>query len=452
MSAGQASAQPRTAEARGGWNPPTERFDVAVVGAGLAGTAAAYLLAKAGLKVVCVERGDEPGTKNVMGGILYRQPTEKIIPGWWREAPIERPIVEERVWLLTPDSMIQLGFKSLRYAEPPYNAFSVLRVKFDKWFAEKAVAAGALLVTNTVVEDLIREDGRIAGVRTGRENGEVYANVVIAADGVNSLLSKKAGLHPELAPNHVALVTKEVISMTREKIEDRFLLNPNEGATIEMFGDSTMGMLGYGFIYTNRDSLSVGVGALLSDLIRKKVNPNDLMERFKAHPMVKKLLEGGESKEYMAHLIPEGGSAAMPPVHTDGMLVVGDAAGMSNAIYREGSNLALVSAKLAAQTCIEAREKGDYSAQTLSRYKARLDESFVMKDLDLYSRTSRYFQANSELLELYPKILVEAAHEFLCVDSVPKQDKQRAILRRLLAHRPPWKLAQDAVGAFRALT
>jgi electron transfer flavoprotein-quinone oxidoreductase len=428
------------------------KFDVVVVGAGLAGTAAAYLLAKAGLNVVCIERGDEPGTKNVMGGILYRQPTEKIIPGWWRDAPIERPIVEERMWLLTEDSMIQAGFKSLKYADEPYNAFSVLRVKFDKWFADQATAAGALLITNTVVEDVIREDGRIVGVRTGREGGEVYANVVIAADGVNSLLSKKAGLHGELTPDHVALVTKEVVNMTREKIEDRFLLNGNEGATIELFGDSTMGMLGYGFIYTNRDSLSVGVGALLSDLIKNKMNPNDLMERFKNHAMVKKLLDGGESKEYMAHLIPEGGADAMPPVYTDGMLVVGDAAGMSNAIYREGSNLALVSAKLAVQTIVEAHQRGDFSARTLSRYKALLDDSFVMKDLTLYSRTSKYFQANPDFLGRYPELLVNAAHEMFSVDSVPKQDKQRRILRRLMQERAPWQVVKDAVGALRSLT
>jgi len=429
-----------------------QSFDVVVVGAGLAGTAAAYLLAKAGLSVLCIERGDEPGTKNVMGGILYRQPTEKIIPGWWRDAPIERPIVEERLWLLTQDSMVQAGFKSLQYAEEPYNAFSVLRVKFDKWFADKAVAAGALLITNTVVEDVVRENGRIVGVRVGREGGEIRANVVIAADGVNSLLSKKAGLHGELAPNQVALATKEVINMTREKIEDRFLLNPNEGATIELFGDSTMGMLGYGFIYTNRDSLSVGVGALLSDFIRTKVNPNDLMERFKAHPMVRKLLEGGESKEYMAHLIPEGGATVMPPVYTDGMLVVGDAAGMSNAIYREGSNLALVSAKLAVQTCVEAHERGDFSAESLKRYKELLDDSFIMKDLQLYSRTSRFFQENTEFLEKYPQLIVDAVHEFFAVDSIPKQDKQRRILRRLMEQRAPLAMIRDAFGALRALT
>jgi electron transfer flavoprotein-quinone oxidoreductase len=429
-----------------------ERFDVVVVGAGLAGTAAGYLLAKEGLSVLVLERGEEPGTKNVMGGILYRQPTEEIIPNWWKDAPIERPIVQESMWLLTDDSMVQGGFRSLKLGEEPYNAFSVLRVKFDKWFADQATTAGAVLVTNTVVEDVIKEEGRVVGVRTGRGEGDVYANVVIAADGVNSLLSKKAGLHPELKPNQVALATKEIINMSREKIEDRFLLGPNEGATIEIFGESTMRMIGYGFIYTNRDSLSIGVGALLSDFIKKKINPNQLMESFKSHPMVKRLIEGGDAKEYMAHLIPEGGADAMPPVVTDGMLVVGDAAGLSNPIYREGSNLALISAKLATQAIVEAHKKGDFTAASLGRYKDLLDASFIMDDLRAYSKTSKFFQGKPVFLERYPEILTEAIHELLTVDSVPKRQKQRKILRQVLRRRKPWDLARDAIGAFRAVT
>jgi electron transfer flavoprotein-quinone oxidoreductase len=167
---------------------------------------------------------------------------------------------------------------------------------------------------------------------------------------------------------------------------------------------------------------------------------------------LKKLLEGGESKDYMAHLIPEGGATAMPPVYTDGMLVVGDAAGMSNAIYREGSNLALISAKLAVQTCLEAHQRGDFSARTLSRYKALLDDSFIMKDLSLYSRTTQFFQGRPEFLEKYPEMLVDAAHELLSVDSIPKQETQRRILRRFMQQRAPWAVVKDAVGALRSLT
>ena len=103
-----------------------------------------------------------------------------------------------------------------------------------------------------------------------------------------------------------------------------------------------------------------------------------------------------------------------------------------------GLLLALVSAKLAAQVCVEAHEQGDFSARSLSRYRQLLDDSFVMKDLRLYSRTSRFFQGRPHFLELYPELLVEAAHELLTVDSVPKQDKQRRILRRFLGRRAPW--------------
>src|SRR3712207_9321500 len=106
-------------------------------------------------------------------------------------SPIERPITEQRVWSLTEDSMITMGYKSQRFNEEPYNAFSVLRARFDKWFADKAVEAGAVLITETVAEDVLRENGQIVGVRTNREDGDLRANVVIAADGVNSLRSEE---------------------------------------------------------------------------------------------------------------------------------------------------------------------------------------------------------------------------------------------------------------------
>jgi len=428
-----------------------EKFDVAVVGAGLAGTSAAYVLAKAGAKVLLIERGDAPGSKNVMGGILYRQPMEKIIPGWWRDAPIERPISEQRVWVLTEDSAVTLGYKSERFNEEPYNAFTVLRAKFDKWFADQAAAAGAVLVNETVVEDVLRDNGQIVGVRTNREDGDIYASVVIACDGVNSLLSQKAGLHGEWKSNQVAIGVKEIIQMSREKMEDRFGLENGEGTAMELFGDATWGMMGYGFIYTNRDTLSVGVGVLLSDLIERKVNPNELQERFKAHPMVRKLLEGGEAKEYMAHLIPEGGWASVPPLYAGGFLVAGDAAMMVNGIFREGSNLAAISGKLAAQTALEALDRGDFSARGLSSYLDRLEDSFIVRDLQGYSRISHYAHEHPDLFTVYPELLAEAIHGVMTVDSQPKYLKLLDVMRGVRERRPLLSMAKDFAGALRAL-
>jgi len=428
-----------------------EKFDVAVVGAGLAGTSAAYVLAKAGAKVLLIERGDAPGSKNVMGGILYRQPMEKIIPGWWRDAPIERPISEQRVWVLTEDSAVTLGYKSERFNEEPYNAFTVLRAKFDKWFADQAAAAGAVLVNETVVEDVLRDNGQIVGVRTNREDGDIYASVVIACDGVNSLLSQKAGLHGEWKSNQVAIGVKEIIQMSREKMEDRFGLENGEGTAMELFGDATWGMMGYGFIYTNRDTLSVGVGVLLSDLIERKVNPNELQERFKARPKVRKLLEGGEAKEYMAHLIPEGGWASVPPLYAGGFLVAGDAAMMVNGIFREGSNLAAISGKLAAQTALEALDRGDFSARGLSSYLDRLEDSFIVRDLQGYSRISHYAHEHPDLFTVYPELLAEAIHGVMTVDSQPKYLKLLDVMRGVRERRPLLSMAKDFAGALRAL-
>ena len=428
-----------------------EKFDVIVVGAGPAGLAAAYILAKNGLNVVVCERGEFPGAKNVMGGILYRHATEQVIPEFWKEAPIERPIVEQRIMLTEKESAVTLAFRDPTFGQEPYNNFSVLRAKFDRWFSEKVEEAGAFVIPETMVDEAIIKDGKVVGVRTGREDGDLFADVVIAADGVNSLLAKKAGLHPEIPPQHVALAVKEIIAMPQEKIEDRFALENGQGVAIELVGEVTGGMMGTGFIYTNRDSISVGVGAILSDYIKKHISPYDLIEYMKQHPAVRPLLAGGESKEYMAHLIPEGGYKAVPKLYTDGMLVAGDAAMLVNSFHREGSNLAITSGRLAAETVLEAQKKNDFSAQSLSLYQQKLEESFVMKDLKKYKDAHHFFDVNSHFLTLYPQLANYVAKELMTVDSVPKQEKQKAIMKTVTSKRSLLQLGMDMFRVWRTM-
>jgi electron transfer flavoprotein-quinone oxidoreductase len=299
-----------------------ENFDVIVVGGGPAGLSAAISAARGGMKTVVIERGDYPGTKNVMGGILYTNATDMVVPEFWKDAPLERPIIEQRFAMLSGDETIMAGYRDPAWAAEPYNAHSVLRVPFDRWLAKQAEKAGAMIITETLVVDLLYQDDAVVGVRTGRAEGDLGAKVVILAEGVNNFIAVKAGLAKPLKPDIVAVTVKEVIALPKETIEDRFCLEEGEGATIELYGDSTAGMMGVGFIYTNKESISLGVGAILEPLIRNRWTPNDLIENMKAKPYVKRLLRGGETKEYLAHLIPEGGYKHVPKLYRQGVMVV----------------------------------------------------------------------------------------------------------------------------------
>lgn len=427
-----------------------DRLDAIVVGAGPAGVTVARELAQAGLAPVVLERGQFPGSKNVWGGILYRHPTEEMLPGFEESAPLERPIIEQRYLMLTDDALLGATYRTMRFAEPPYNAYSVLRSPFDRWHAATAEAAGAEVYPEFTVTDVLWEDGRVVGVTTGDPDGELFANVVILADGANSLLAQKVGMHREWQPIDQALVAKELIALPAATIEERFNLPPGLGTALEIFGESTQGLLGYGFIYTNKDSLSVGTGALLQDLIETGINVNDMLDRFKRHPAIAPLLAGGETIEYAAHLIPEGGYHRLPQLYADGVLLVGDAAGFVNPLNREGVNLAMLSGKLAAQTVVEASARGDFSAASLARYRELLEESVVLKDLYKIRNATDFAHSRPHLLRDYPRLAADIAQEYLTVDGLSLKEKQRKI-GSMVRGLPKRRLLGDIIGAVRSL-
>lgn len=428
----------------------SEKFDVIVVGAGPAGTSCAYECAKAGLKVLQIERGEYPGSKNVMGGVLYRKQLEEIIPEFWKEAPLERPVVEQRLMMLDKESAVTVGYKGLEFAREPYNAFTILRAKFDQWFASKAVEQGVLLINETVVTEVIVEDGRVKGVRTDRPDGDVYADVVVLADGVNSLLGKQLGFHKELRPDEVALAVMEVINLPAERIEERFNLESNQGCTYEIFGDSTNGILGTGFIYTNKDSINIGVGTMLSGMIREKLRPHDLLDRLKKHPLIRPLIKDGEPQEYLAHLIPEGGYHSIPKLVGNGVLVVGDAAQFVNGLNREGSNMAMTSGRLAAETIVLAKQAGDFSENMLDSYRTKVMESFIgqdlkkLKDVQLFEKNPTYFKD-------YLPALNRAASEYFTVDGVPKKEKQKKMMKLMMQDKGKLKVFGELYKAWKVM-
>src|ERR1700687_5785318 len=410
-----------------------EKFDAVVVGAGPAGSAAAITMAKAGLQVALLERGARPGSKNVMGGHLYNPYLEEIVGDAWKEAPLERPIIEERRWMMTPEAAIGFDYKNLRNKAKPHS-YSVLRARFDAWFAEQAEKAGAVVVPETVVDRLIVKNNRVVGVGTGRGD-DVYADVTIVCEGIGlgaGLLEKTwidgKPLRRKLRPNEVAMAVKEIMQLDTRLIEERFNCDPGDGCTIECFGDSTMGMAGVMFIYTNKDTLSVGGGALLRQFNETLRSPNDLMEHFKNHPTVKPLLRGAETVEYLAHLIPEGGCRGIAKVYGPGYLVCGDAAMLSNPVHREGSNLAMESGRLAAETVLFAREGEDFTERRLAQYRRRLDNSWIMQDMRKYDKAVPLLEHNPQFLTRYPQIADRALDEFFRVDGTSKWEKQAKIL------------------------
>ncbi len=428
-----------------------EKFDAIVVGAGPAGTACAYTLAKAGVSVLLIERGEYPGSKNVMGGVLYRKMMDDIIPGFYKEAPIERPIVEQRFMMLDTESAVTFSYKGMEWGQEPYNNFTVLRAKFDQWFADQAVKQGALLINETVVTECIVENGKVVGVRTDRPDGEVYADVVVLADGVNSLLAKSLGFHKEFRPDEVALAVMEVLKLDKKIIEDRFNLEGDQGCTIEIFGDATKGILGTAWLYTNKDSLNIGVGAMLSGLIKAKLKPYELLEYVKQHPMIRSYIQGTEQQEYLAHLIPEGGYNSMPRVVGDGVLVVGDAAQMVNAIHREGSNMAMTSGVLAAETIIRAKEAEDFSQTMLDSYRIKLMGSFVGEDLKKYKDATHHFEKYPHYFEKYIPLMNKAASQMFTVDGTPKREKQKKIWNGIGGAGEKLKIARDLLSAWKVM-
>ena len=200
------------------------KTQVIIVGGGPAGISAGITLARAGKNVILIERGTYCGSKNVFGGAIYTQPTKEIFPNFEQEAPLERNNTKHRYLLLTNTDATTIEHSSEKEIS---NSYTVIRGKFDRWASEEAKKAGVVIVTETVVQELITKNNKVIGVKTELE--KYYADIVILADGVNSLLAKQIGLRKNIEPQDVAIGVKEVIKLSPEIINERFNLATNEG-------------------------------------------------------------------------------------------------------------------------------------------------------------------------------------------------------------------------------
>jgi len=356
------------------------------------------------------------------------------------------------VTLLGQEASVSLDFRASHFNQPPYNGFTILRPRFDRWLASKAEEAGALLITSTVVDDLLYKNAQVVGVRCRRQDGDLFAPIVIAADGANSFLAKKAGLQHEFRADEMTLGVKEVLRLDAHTIEERFNLNGDEGMTNEYVGFATGEVKGGGFLYTNRDTLSIGVVVQIASLAQKKVRAYELLDQFKQHPAVAPLVRDSMTLEYSAHMIPEGGWAMLPTLSRAGFMVVGDAAGFVFAagLFLEGINFAIASGLAAAATALQAHAHHDFSAQSMTDYRKRLEANFVLKDLKKFRHASAFIN-NERLQNVYPELLCETMENIFRSDGKPRRKIGRVALDTMRGKVPLLTLLRDGWQAGRAL-
>jgi len=436
-------------------------FDVVVVGAGPAGSCAAIEAARGGLRTLLLERGPYPGSKNMYGGVVYPRILDELIPEWWTDVPIQRWVTRRSTMVLTETKAVSVDVRNDAWAAPPYNGATAYRPDFDRWLADHAVAAGATLLCNTTVSGLLRDSTRrsagrsgakVMGVHTDRPDGDVTASVVIACDGVNSFVAKEAGLYGTPNAKNFTLGVKETISLPKQVIDERFGVRDREGVDIEVIG-CTGGINGGGFVYTNLDTVAVGVVLKLTQLAAQKTRPEDIIASMKRHSAIAPLIDGGELDEYSAHLIPEAGLSMMPEMTGNGLLIAGDAAALCLAagIWLEGVNFAMASGMYAGQTVVGAIGNGDVSQRGLGGYARRLSDTFVLRDHRKLRRAPELVLSD-RVQHMYPSMVTAIAERMFRVDNPAAKPGLRRIFReeRKAAGVHLRDLISDGRSAFRS--
>ena len=427
-----------------------ERFDAVVVGAGPAGSAAALALARERFSVLLVERGRAAGAKNMFGGRVYAWPLFDLLPEWQKDCPVERFVTRESMVFLHGGASLALQFDSPRLGDGRAASFTALRPRFDDWLAKKAEAAGAMLITGIRVDELLMEGGRVRGVVAGPDR--IQADVVVLAEGAMGPLAQKAGLLPDLAPPAVSVGIKETVDLPAATIQERFNVGEKEGAAFVFAGEASMGLRGGGFLYTNKSSVSLGLVVSSEDLARKKTEVPAVMEGFRMHPAVQRLIRGGKVSEYSAHLVPELGLGMRARFAGDGVLVAGDAAGflINNGYTFRGVDLAIASGVAAARAAVDARARGDFSAPGLASYERHLRELNVLTDLETFRSAGGYLK-NERLFSLYPQLLLGITEKVYTVDGGGKRRISDIIRKEMKGKAPLLRMVRDLIEGARSM-
>ncbi len=424
--------------------------DVIVVGAGPCGISTAIEIAQAGKKVVLLDRAKYIGSKNMYGGAIYKTALKEIFQDDFNTLPYER-IINSHSWAFLNNT----GSVCITYQDDENKeAYAVKRSSLEKWMIDIAKKRGVYFAPNTLVKNLIQQNGYVVGVETELE--KYYAPIVILADGVNSLLAKELNLREKYEPKDVILSVKETIKLDKKTIEERFNLKDDltNGVVKMLLGnpEGVKNIFMMGFLYTFKDTIMLGVGANLADLVKNKININDLLEYLKQHNDIQPLIKDGQSLEYSAHLIPETGYNKMPKLTGNGVIIAGDAAGFVNSIHFEGTNYALISGKLAGKTAVNALNNNNYSQGYLSLYKKELDKSFILKDLYTYRNIlNRLYDRRGSLMNYYPKKMKEFFDIITSANCKSKSVQFKNYFLSFLKDRNINELIKDGYMAFRCV-
>jgi len=438
-----------------------EKFDCIIVGAGVAGLSAAMTLARNNMKFLLIEKGEFPGSKNVSGGVLWGSDLAKLVPNYWEEdAGWDRYINQRRLTFMDDQSSFSVDFKSSHFNEPPYTGVVVLRSKFDRWLADKVqeaidesdFAMDSFIAPNILVEEILEENGKVTGIRTGDE--KFYADSVILAEGVNNLLTRQVGLQDEYVPaDHMLTGIKEIIRYEQDVLENRFQLNGKSGMSNEFVGFATDGVEGGGFLYTNKDTISLGLVLGLKDLREKSKKPYDILNTFKKHPVIADTIRGGEVVEYSAHVVSSGDKRVMPEkLHKPGLVVCGEAANllMNAGKAIQGMDYAMRSGILAGEAITEAKMKDDFGETSMKKYEDTLRDSYVMQDINNF-QDAVHLLHDPVMTQKMPNLICDFGRNFFSINNEPTKKAREMLSNSVKKHASYWDLIKIGAKGAKAL-
>lgn len=356
-----------------------DKKDVIVVGAGLCGLVASKILVDAGLNVLVLERSNKPGEKCSLSNVMSSDYFEGIFSRFW-ENESNRIVSSRKTYIFQDDNLTKFNWDSLsKHSSTFFIAFNKI---INNVLASEVQSSGGNILFGQTVRELIVQNNIVTGVKT--DEHEYQSNVVAIAEGANSLLTKSSGLRKgEFTSEQSFLFLEEKIDLSKDEINERFGLKDKEGCVIKLF-ISLKDLKGTGFITTHKDSIVLSVGVKLSDLIRDNININECLAMFKTYPSINFLVSGGTVSNFTSFMLPSVNNdihnISLPKICANGCVLIGGATALVDPFSYDVISLPLKTSKFAAEAIIHAKQKNNFSEQTLSLYPNSLKKDSLFNN------------------------------------------------------------------------